>query len=170
MRDFLVSQGIPPESILLEDQSRITYENARQSARLLREHHRPRHPRHRRTSLIRAERAFRRQGWPKVLPSGCRYRTAAEHPFTPRGLHPPASETKRLLRRWHSGLAWPGTGSPAGFGQKSTSLQFSQLFKKTLPKKHPSTIMPATPKRPNQLSAISFQQVRTPPPLSAFAT
>lgn len=108
MRDFLVSQGIPSESILLEDQSRNTYENARQSARLLRERGLGRAilvtdaP-----SLIRAERAFRRQGI-EVLPSGCRYRTAAEHPFAPAAFIPSVEAASDFSDAWHEwlGLAW----------------------------------------------------------------
>ena len=108
MRDFLVSQGIPPESILLEDQSRTTYENARQSARLLRQRGLNRAVLITdAASLTRAERCFRRQGT-RVLPSGCRYRTAAEHPFAPAAFIPSVEAASDVSDAWHEwlGLAW----------------------------------------------------------------
>jgi uncharacterized SAM-binding protein YcdF (DUF218 family) len=74
MRDFLVKLGVPATDILVEDQSRSTWENAVESHQLLK----------RRginrillvtdaAHLFRAERCFRKQGM-EVVPWGCRYR------------------------------------------------------------------------------------------------
>ena len=74
MCDFMVQQGVARSDLLLEDQSRTTYENAVETARLLRG----------RgiekivlvtsaTHMQRAERCFRSQGF-DVRASGCRYR------------------------------------------------------------------------------------------------
>jgi uncharacterized SAM-binding protein YcdF (DUF218 family) len=76
MRDFLLTQGVRPDDLLVEDGSRTTYENAAASARLLETKGL------RRVVLVtdaahlrRAEACFRRQGV-DVVPCGCRYRTA----------------------------------------------------------------------------------------------
>ena len=75
MSEFLRTHGLPTADIVLEDQSRTTYENAVLTARLLRARdldeivlitdalH-----------MARAERCFRSQGI-KVVPVGCRHRT-----------------------------------------------------------------------------------------------
>lgn len=74
MSDFMVEQGVTRSDLLLEDQSRTTYENAVETAKLLRG----------RgiekivlvttaTHMQRAELCFRGQGL-DVTPSGCRYR------------------------------------------------------------------------------------------------
>ena len=76
MRDFLLTQGIPVERLVIEDRSRTTYENAVETTRLLQQRgideivlisdaaH-----------LSRGVRCFQRQGV-RVVPAGCRYRTA----------------------------------------------------------------------------------------------
>ena len=74
MRDFLVKLGVPVTDILVEDQSRSTWENALESYKLL-------NPRGINRILLvtdavhlfRAERCFRRQGM-EVVPCGCHYR------------------------------------------------------------------------------------------------
>jgi uncharacterized SAM-binding protein YcdF (DUF218 family) len=74
MRDFLVKLGVPAKDILVEDQSRSTWENAVESHQLLKPHDISKillvtDAAH----LMRAERCFRRQGM-EVVPWGCRYR------------------------------------------------------------------------------------------------
>ena len=74
MRDFLIGVGVNPADVLLEDQSRTTYENAVGCARLLR-------GRQVGTVVLvtdavhmyRAERCFRKQGL-TVIPAPCNYR------------------------------------------------------------------------------------------------
>jgi len=74
MRDFLLRHGVAQGDLLIEDRSRTTYENAAETAKLLR----------RRVigkvvlvtdalHLLRAQRCFEAQGI-EVVPSGCRYR------------------------------------------------------------------------------------------------
>jgi uncharacterized SAM-binding protein YcdF (DUF218 family) len=74
MRNFLLTQGVRSEDVLVEDSSRTTYENAVGSARLLAERD------IRRVVLVtdavhlrRAVACFRKQGL-DVVPCGCRYR------------------------------------------------------------------------------------------------
>jgi uncharacterized SAM-binding protein YcdF (DUF218 family) len=108
MRDFLVSQGVQEEYILLEDRSRNTYENAVESAKLL----------NRQgveevllvtdaASLLRAELCFRRQGI-NVIPSGCRYRVLGGVQFSIVGFLPSVDAAKGVSEVWHEwlGLAW----------------------------------------------------------------
>jgi uncharacterized SAM-binding protein YcdF (DUF218 family) len=74
MRDFLLTQGVGPDDLIVESSSRTTYENAVDSARLLndRDIHRivlvtdAAH-------LRRAVACFRKQGL-DVVPCGCHYR------------------------------------------------------------------------------------------------
>ena len=74
MRDFLLTQGVRPEDVIVESSSRTTYENAVDSARLLNEK-----DIHRivlvtdAAHLRRAVACFRKQGL-DVVPCGCRYR------------------------------------------------------------------------------------------------
>jgi uncharacterized SAM-binding protein YcdF (DUF218 family) len=77
MRDFLLRLGVKPSDVIVEDQSRTTYENAVESCRLLRERGLTR------TVLVtdaihlgRALGCFRKQGFEPV-PCGCRYRATA---------------------------------------------------------------------------------------------
>jgi uncharacterized SAM-binding protein YcdF (DUF218 family) len=76
MRDFLSSQGVPPDDILVEDRSRTTYENAVESAKLLASRGM------RKVVLVteaahmpRAVACFRRQGI-DVIPAACNYRSS----------------------------------------------------------------------------------------------
>jgi uncharacterized SAM-binding protein YcdF (DUF218 family) len=74
MREFLLTQGVRSEDLIVEPDSRTTYENAVDSARLLSEKNI-----HRivlvtdAASLRRAVGCFRKQGL-EVIPCGCRYR------------------------------------------------------------------------------------------------
>ena len=74
MRDFLLEQGIPAEDIILESESRSTYENAVYSAELIREHN-IEAPIMLVTDAIHLPRSalcFKKQGI-EVVPVGCRY-------------------------------------------------------------------------------------------------
>ena len=108
MKEFLVTQGIPEEFILLEDRSGNTYQNAVESARLLRdlgfeevllvtEA----------ASLLRAEMCFQRQGI-DVIPSGCRYHTSAGLPFSLVAFLPSVNAARDVSLAWHEwlGLIW----------------------------------------------------------------
>lgn len=108
MTDVLVSHGVQEEHILLEDRSGNTYENAVESARLLKE---------RKiekiilvtdaASLLRAERCFQRQGI-DVIPSGCRYRSFGGFPFSLEAFLPSVDAAGDVSEAWHEwlGLAW----------------------------------------------------------------
>jgi uncharacterized SAM-binding protein YcdF (DUF218 family) len=106
MRDFLVQRGVKKEDILVEACSQSTYENAVESAKLLKA----------RgldkvvvvtdaTHLFRAVRCFRGQGI-EVVPCGCRYRT---HQFqlTVLAFVPNLSASRRFEVVWHE---WVGAG------------------------------------------------------------
>jgi uncharacterized SAM-binding protein YcdF (DUF218 family) len=74
MRDFLTTQGVRPEDLIVESSSRTTYENAVNSAGLLNDRD------IRRVVLVtdaahlrRAVACFRKQGL-DVVPCGCHYR------------------------------------------------------------------------------------------------
>lgn len=74
MRDFLLEQGIPAEDIILESKSQSTYENAFNSAELIREHN-IKAPIMVVTDAIHLPRStlcFEQQGV-EVIPVGCRY-------------------------------------------------------------------------------------------------
>jgi uncharacterized SAM-binding protein YcdF (DUF218 family) len=74
MSEFLAQQGVDPDRIVIEESSRSTYENARQSSELLRQRGVKRIVLVTdAASLRRAAACFRRQGI-DVVPSGCRYR------------------------------------------------------------------------------------------------
>ena len=108
MREFLVSQGVAREYILLEDRSGNTHENAVESAKLLKSQgvedvilvtda----------ASLLRAERCFQRQGV-DVIPSGCRYRTWGGFRFSVLAFIPSVDSARDVSTAWHEwlGLAW----------------------------------------------------------------
>ena len=107
MREFMITQGVRPEDILLEDRSTTTYENAVFTAELLREHEIGKvllvtdviH-------LMRSERCFQKQGV-DVVPSGCRYR-ATELKWAPRELIPGGEEAKMVQEASHEwiGIVW----------------------------------------------------------------
>jgi uncharacterized SAM-binding protein YcdF (DUF218 family) len=108
MRDFLVSQGVGEEYILLEGRSGSTYENAVEVSKLLRA----------RgieqamlvtdaASLLRADMCFLRQGI-DVIPSGCRYRTLGGLPLSAEDFLPSVNAAKNVSEAWHEwlGLIW----------------------------------------------------------------
>jgi uncharacterized SAM-binding protein YcdF (DUF218 family) len=107
MRDFLVEMGVPATDILVEDQSRSTWENAVESHKVL-------EPRgiHKillvtdAAHLFRAERCFRKQGL-EVVPWGCRYR-GAKFPLKLDHFLPSPSGGAGLLEASHEwmGVAW----------------------------------------------------------------
>jgi uncharacterized SAM-binding protein YcdF (DUF218 family) len=107
MRDFLVQLGVSSGDVIVEDQSRTTWENAVQTQKLLQPlgiakvvlvtdaaH------------LPRAVRCFRKQGL-DVTPCGCRYRATSFRASLPAFLPDPAA-AGGLLEAWHEwlGLAW----------------------------------------------------------------
>jgi uncharacterized SAM-binding protein YcdF (DUF218 family) len=107
MRDFLLTQGVRPEDVIVEDASRSTYENAVQCARLLGEKgvHR--------VVLVtdaahmrRAEGCFRKQGL-DVVHCSCRYR-ATRRNIGPGDFLPEASAVVGVDEAAHEwlGLAW----------------------------------------------------------------
>jgi uncharacterized SAM-binding protein YcdF (DUF218 family) len=107
MSDFLVQMGVKSEDIIKETSSRTTYENAVESARLLREHQIGKVVLVTdATHLSRAEGCFRKQGI-EVIPCGCRYRATALQgtlwDFVP---NPAAARGWEVA--WHEwlGLAW----------------------------------------------------------------
>ena len=76
MAGLLVELGVPEEDVIVEDQSRNTFENARESVRLLRERGLTR------PALVteavhlpRSVRSFHAQGM-QVVPAGCNYRAS----------------------------------------------------------------------------------------------
>ena len=108
MRDFLVSQGVREEYILLEDRSGSTYENAVESAKILKE----------RgfeqvllvtdaASLLRAEMCFQRQGI-DVIPSGCRYHTLGGFQLSVVTFLRSVDAADDVSEAWHEwlGLIW----------------------------------------------------------------
>lgn len=108
MRDFLVSQQVPQEYILLEDQSRNTYENAVASAKLLRDRGLNRAILVTdAASLSRATKCFHLQGF-DVIPSGCRFRTSEGFRFSVGAFLPSIDAAQEFSEAWHEwlGLAW----------------------------------------------------------------
>jgi uncharacterized SAM-binding protein YcdF (DUF218 family) len=107
MRDFLVKLGVPATDILVEDQSRSTWENAVESYKLLK-------PRGiskvllvtDAAHLFRAERCFRNRGM-EVVPWGCHYR-AKVFPLELSHLLPSPTGGAGLDEATHEwlGLAW----------------------------------------------------------------
>ena len=76
MAELLVVLGVPEDDVVVEEQSRDTYENARESARLLQAHGLTRPALVTEAShMPRSVRAFRAQGV-AVIPAGCNYRAS----------------------------------------------------------------------------------------------
>jgi uncharacterized SAM-binding protein YcdF (DUF218 family) len=108
MRDFMLRLGVREEDMLLETQSRSTYENAQQSAQLLRQHNLQS------TILLvtdathlrRGVLCFAAQGIP-VVPAGCRYR-ATEFPWSVFTFLPSADAADSNQEVFHEwlGLTW----------------------------------------------------------------
>jgi uncharacterized SAM-binding protein YcdF (DUF218 family) len=108
MKEFLMTQGIEEEYILLEDRSGNTHENAVESCKLLREHgYASVVLVTDASSLLRAEKCFNRQGV-DVIPSGCRYRTKGG--FRPEVVDflPSLDALRDVSEVWHEwlGLGW----------------------------------------------------------------
>jgi uncharacterized SAM-binding protein YcdF (DUF218 family) len=107
MREVLVRMGVAASDILVEDQSRTTWENAVQTHQLLK-------PRgiHKillvtdAAHLFRAAGCFRRQGL-EVVPCGCRYR-ATEPSLRIGNLLPKPESAEEFQSAWHEwlGAAW----------------------------------------------------------------
>ena len=107
MRDFLLEQGLAQSDLLMEDESRTTYENAERTAVLLRQRAIQRIALVTdAVDLLRAERCFRAQGF-EVTPSGSRYRAThfnwSLFDFLPSA--GAARDTQRALQEW-LGMAW----------------------------------------------------------------
>jgi uncharacterized SAM-binding protein YcdF (DUF218 family) len=107
MRDFLLTMGIPETDILVEDQAHTTYENAVQTAKLLR----ARDIRRivlvtETTHLLRAELCFRKAGF-EVTPVGCNYR-ATEIDWSVFDVLPSPEAALNIDRAFHEwlGLIW----------------------------------------------------------------
>jgi uncharacterized SAM-binding protein YcdF (DUF218 family) len=107
MRDFLLRLGVPREQILVERTSKTTYENASESARMLKERGISRillvtgasH-------LPRAAACFRKQGL-DVVPAGCYYQSTGWH-LSWYHLQPavePLSQFHEAVHEW-LGLVW----------------------------------------------------------------
>lgn len=107
MKEWMKRLKVPAETMLVENSSKSTYENAVESARILKQHKIDRvilvtDAAH----LPRAARCFRSQGI-EVVPWGCRYRSRplkfSPMLFVP---HPSAAEgTEAAIHEW-LGLAW----------------------------------------------------------------
>jgi uncharacterized SAM-binding protein YcdF (DUF218 family) len=103
MRDFLLTQGVAPADIWMEDRSRTTHENAVYSAERLRE---------RKVGKVvlvstashlpRAVRCFRAQGV-EVVPAGCEYQATQLADFLP---SPSAAEKVQIAVHEWLGLLW----------------------------------------------------------------
>ncbi len=107
MADFLIQLGVKEADLILEDASRNTYENAVESAKLLREQ------RLDRAVLVtdavdmyRAVRCFRKQGV-ELMPSPCHYRVTT-YEFTFFDLVPNPGAARNCHRAWHEwlGVVW----------------------------------------------------------------
>lgn len=108
MRDFLVSQGVPEQYIVLEDRSQNTYENAKYSADILKDHGFERVVLVTdAASLLRADLCFRKQGM-DVFASGCRYHTLRDCPLSVVGFVPSLDAANDVSEAWHEwvGLIW----------------------------------------------------------------
>jgi uncharacterized SAM-binding protein YcdF (DUF218 family) len=107
MKTFLVGQGVAPQDVLVEDRSTTTYENAVETAKILK-----------RlkidtvvlvvdaVDMLRAERCFQAQGI-AVLPSPTNYRTS-EFEWSPGSFLPEPDSTAHTQRAAHErlGLIW----------------------------------------------------------------
>jgi uncharacterized SAM-binding protein YcdF (DUF218 family) len=107
MRDFLIEQGVAESDVVVEGCSESTFENAVETAMLLKDREISRIALVTdATHLPRACRCFRRQGL-DVAPSGCRYRaTCYSEPFL--GLLPcpgAAANVQEVMHEW-LGLGW----------------------------------------------------------------
>ena len=107
MKQLMKRLQVPGHEMLLEETSRSTYENAVESARILKQHNIDKailvtDAAH----LPRATRCFRKQGI-EVLPWGCRYRSRPLR-FTPMLIVPNASAAQGTVAAIHEwlGLAW----------------------------------------------------------------
>jgi uncharacterized SAM-binding protein YcdF (DUF218 family) len=107
MASFLRRLGVRRRDLVLEDRSRNTYENARESARLLEERGL------RKVVLVtdavdmyRAERCFRKQGV-EVVPAPCHYR-ATRFRLDLFTFLPSPGAARGFQRAWHEwlGTAW----------------------------------------------------------------
>jgi uncharacterized SAM-binding protein YcdF (DUF218 family) len=107
MGDLLLQLGVRPSDLVLEERSRTTYENAVESARLLKERGIVR------VALVvdavdmpRAAACLRKQGV-EVLPAPCHFR-AAGFPDTPDAFLPSPSGAGGVQRAWHEwlGMLW----------------------------------------------------------------
>lgn len=107
MSDFLITQGVPKEDILVEGRSRTTYQNAVESCKLLRKHEIGT------TMLVtdaghlpRGVGCFRRQGI-EVIPSGCRYATR-RFQWSAAAFLPNPESLESVTEVWHEwlGLAY----------------------------------------------------------------
>jgi uncharacterized SAM-binding protein YcdF (DUF218 family) len=108
MRDFLVEIGVSAADVIVEDQSRSTYENAIACARVLEER-----DLHKVVLVIdavdmaRAWRCFRKQGI-EALPAPCHYRTRPQLRLTPQHLLPNPNAVRNCQRVIHEwlGIGW----------------------------------------------------------------
>ncbi len=106
MRDFLVRQGVNPSLIVLEESSTTTYENAVETARILRERSIGRVVLVTDAShMLRSERSFRGHGV-DVVPSPCGY-LAIGYEFELTDLIPDAKSIGQVDTAWHE---WIGLG------------------------------------------------------------
>jgi uncharacterized SAM-binding protein YcdF (DUF218 family) len=107
MRDFFLELGIPPSDLIVEDRSRTTYENAVETAKLLRQIG------VRKVILVtdathmaRAVGVFRKQGI-ESIPSSSRYR-ATRYEFSVADLMPnpsAAQACQEAFQEW-LGIVW----------------------------------------------------------------
>jgi uncharacterized SAM-binding protein YcdF (DUF218 family) len=107
MRDFVVSLGVPPDSIIVEDQSRNTHENAAFTRQLLEKQRFDRVILVTEAShMLRSELCFRKEGF-TVIPRCCYFRTDAFEwkleAFLPR---PSAVRNWQLASHEWLGLVW----------------------------------------------------------------
>ena len=107
MRDFLLRLGVAEEDLIVEGRSRTTYENAVESAALLREHGIEKIQLVAdAVDLLRAALCFRKQGL-DVLASGCNYRATGWR-WRLFGFLPSPGAAKAVERVTHEwlGVAW----------------------------------------------------------------
>jgi uncharacterized SAM-binding protein YcdF (DUF218 family) len=107
MRDFLLDLAVREPDLIVEDQSRSTYENAVASSKLLEARGIQRivlvteavH-------MVRAARCFRRQGF-EVVPAACHH-GATGYTFGMEDLIPSPGSVSNCQRVWHEwlGIAW----------------------------------------------------------------
>jgi uncharacterized SAM-binding protein YcdF (DUF218 family) len=108
MRDFLVRLGVKEPDLIVENNSRTTYENAVEARKLLDEKRL-----HKiilvtdATHMVRSARCFRKQGL-EVVPCGCRYRASQLEGVAFMDFLPSLSGARGCERAAHEwlGLAW----------------------------------------------------------------